>query len=498
MKTLLTCLLAVFVFDASAQRNAQITVKATENANATLSFMLERVRFHETLGVGLADTQLDPVGVLDLGEEKEATIPLEMDQPALVRLAISPKNAASNVNAAGARQGSRTQFLYMEPGDELTIAVGNDNALTFQGKNAARQEFLQAYFLDNHYQYLPAFEFNPRKIDNAAIMQQSDSLAKLRTAKYEEFKATHPVDEAFDSFVKATTHVESYLMQAIVKDREIRRNKAMKMTATQRGELSAITRDNFKLFPDAALLSPSYRKELREWILIPVNEKFPAAEADSQALSPPALSAAYQASREKLSDFPKQQEYLATYWLNYATTALPSVAEAKQLLLDFAQRYPDLEAKTYFTKLIATKEKLEKGQPAPDFTLLDKDSNTVSLSSLRGKPLAVAFAFNLKQHEPTLKLLEEANGGKVRFVYVSVASGIPFRTWKDYVEVRPNALHLYASDEKIEKLKATYAIEPRFPFMVIDAAGRIVNRWIPQEFPDNPTLQKELRNAMGK
>ena len=498
MKIVSTCLLVFFSLTVWAQSVARITLKAAANAKDVYAFTLERVRFHETLGVGLAETQLDPVGVFDLSEVKEATIPVEIDQPALVRLAISPKNNASDANPGGRRDGSRTQLLYLAPGDELTIEAGPTNAPTFKGKNAARQEFLQAYFLDNHYQYLPAFDFNPRKIDNAAILRQSDSLAALRSRKYEEFKAAQPVDDAFDSFVKATTHVESYLMRGIVKDREIRRNKAVKMTPEQRNELSAITRDNFKLFPDAALLSPAYRKELREWVLIPVNEKFPAADADGQALSPPAVAAAYQASREKLRDYPRQREYLATYWLNYAATALPSVAEARRLLPDFAQQYPDSEASKYFGKIIAAKEKLEKGQPAPDITLLDKDSNAVSLSSLRGKPLAVAFAFNLKQHEPTLKLLEAANGGKVRFVYVSVAPGIPFGTWKDYVEARPHALHLYASDEQIEKLKTLYAIEPRYPFLVIDAAGRIVNRWIPQEFPDNPTLQRELRSAVGQ
>lgn len=495
MKMLLTSLLAFLLLDATAQRPTLIKVKAADNATAVVTLTLERVRFHETLGVGLADTQLDPLGVFDLGNEKEAAISLEINQPALVRMAISPKNAATNASPGGKRDGNRTQLLYLEPGDELTIALNSDNKLTFQGKNAARQEFLQAYFLDNHYQYLPAFDFNPRKIDNAAIVQQSDSLAKLRTAKYQAFKATQPADEAFDSFVQATIHTEAYLMRAVVKDREIRRNRPMKMTAAQRGELSAITRDNFRLYPDAALLSPSYRKELREWILVPVQEKYPAAEADGQALSPQALSAAYQASADKLRGYPKQQEYLQTYWLNYAATALPSINEAKRLLRDFEQLYPKSEAKDYFTKLIATKGKLEKGQSAPDFTLLDKDSSAVSLSSLRGKPLAVAFAFNLKQHEPTLKLLEAAKGDSVLFVYVSVTPGIPFGTWKDYVEVRPHALHLYASDEDIEKLKATYAIEPRYPFMVVDAAGRIVNRWIPQEFPDNPTLQSAIRSA---
>jgi hypothetical protein len=494
MKFLLTSLLAFAAVTTRAQNPAKITLKAADNTDYTYSFTLERPRFHETLGVGLSETEFEPVGTFDLSMQKEGTSTITISEPALVRMVRTPKTAASNANPGGVRNESRTHLLYLNPGDNLTVNVGNGNELTFAGDHADRQVFLQNYFLDNHFQYLPAFNFDPRKIDNAAIVQQSDSLARLRTQKYDEFKSTHPVDETFDSFVKATTHVESYLMKGIVKDREIRKNKAVKLTPEQRKELGAITLNNFKLFPDAALASAAYRDELKKWVTIPVTEKY-SQETNPAALSAEALAEVYQNSVEKLSNYPKQQEYLLTYWLNYAATALPTIEAARSLQTDFKGRYPNAEANDYFSRLIAAKEKLATGNMAPDFTLLDKDSSSVSLSSLRGKPLAVAFAFNLKQHEPTLKLLENVSGNTALFVYVSVAPGIPFRTWKNYVDTRPNALHLYASDEQIEKLKELYAIEPRFPFMVIDSMGKIVNRWIPQEFPDNKTLQAELAKA---
>lgn len=493
MKFLLTSLLAFASLQALAQNPAKITLKAANTTDDVYTLTLERPRFHETLGVGLSDTEFEPVALFDLREQKEGTATVDISEPALVRMVRTPKTAATSANPSGVRNESTTYLLYVVPGDKLIINLDGGNKLTFAGDHADRQVFLQNYFLDNHFQYLPAFNFDPRKIDNAAIVQQSDSLARLRTQKYGEFKAAHPADEAFDSFVKAATHVESYLMQAIVKEREIRKNKAVKLTPEQRKELNAVTLDHFKLFPDAALLSASYRNELKKWAMIPVAEKYP--QTDPVAPSAEAVAEVYRSSAEKLGGYPRQQEYLLTYWLNYAATALPSTQVARTLLTDFEKRFPSAAASTYLSKLVSTKEKLVPGNMAPDFTFLNKDSSAVSLSSLRGKTLAVAFAFNLKQHEPALKLLENFNGNKALFVYVSVAPGIPFRTWKDYVEARPNALHLYASDEQIEKLKALYAMEPRFPFMVIDPAGKIVNRWIPQEFPDNKTLQAELAKA---
>jgi hypothetical protein len=492
MKVLLIGFLTGICSLSWGQNTARININSASESDYVYSLTVERVRFHETLGIGLADTEYETIDIFDLSIQKDGSTTFEVEKPQLVRMTITSKKPTNNLSPSEMRRESRTQLLYIVPDENLTITIGPENQLTFEGKNVAYQEFLQEYFLENHYQYLPAFRFDPKKIDNKAIVAQSDSLAQVRTQKYEEFKAKNQVDATFDNYVQATTHVEPYLMRIVVRDREMRQNTPVKLTPEQRKELDAITLSNFKLYPDEALFSLAYRNELRNWILIPTTEKYPQKIGNQYALSNEAVLDVYRNSAEKLSAYPRQQEYLLTYWLNYATTALQSMEVARTLLADFGQRYPNAEAKKYLEKIITAKEKLNKGNTAPDFTLLNMDSVAVSLSSLRGKPLCVAFAFNLKQHESTLKLLEEIKKDSLTFVYVSVAPGIPFSTWKEYVEPRPHALHLWASDEVVESLKEIYAIEPRFPFMVIDKAGRIINRWIPQEFPDNKTLQADL------
>lgn len=492
MKVFSVCFCILTTWSVWAQNTARINVNSASEVDYVYSLTLERVRFHETVGIGLAETEYETIDIFDLSIQKDGSTTFEVKRPLLVRMTITSKKPTNNLGPNEMRRESRTQLLYIVPGENLTINVNQGNELSFEGKNVDYQKFLQEYFLENHYQYLPAFRFDPKKIDNEAILAQSDSLAQLRMQKYEQFKASHQVDDTFDNYVRATTHVEPYLMRIVVRDREMRQNTPVKLTPEQRKELDAISLQNFKLFPDEALLSLAYRNELRNWILIPTTEKYPQTKKNQFALSKEAVLEVYKNSTEKLSAYPRQQEYLLTYWLNYATTALQSMDVAHALLPDFESRFPDSKVKDYFSKLIASKEKLEKGNMAPDFTLLNTDSVAVSLSSLRGKPLCVAFAFNLKQHEPTLKVLEDIKKDSVMFVYISVAPMVSFSTWKEYVEPRPHALHLWASDEVVESLKAIYAIEPRFPFMVIDDAGRIVNRWIPQEFPDNQTLRSDL------
>lgn len=492
MKIPLIGLLALLTLKGWAQTSAKININSATEVDYVYSLTIERVRFHETIGVGLAPTEYETIDVFDLSFQKDGSTTFEVTRPVLVRMNIASKRPTNTLGPIEMRKESRTQLLYITPGEELTITVNPGNELTFAGTTVPYQEFLQAYFLENHYQYLPAFRFDPRKIDNSSILQQSDSLAELRKTKYEELRATLPVDEVFDNYVRATTHVEPYQMRITVRDREMRQNTPVRLTPEQRKELNQITLSNFKLFPDEALLSLSYRNELQSWILIPTTEKYPPSKAKQYLLEEAAVEEVYAASVEKLKEYPRQQEYLATYWLNYAVTALPSVKVAQGLFADFGTRFPDSPVRNYFSKLISSKEKLEKGEVAPDFTLLNADSAAVSLSSLRGKPLCVAFAFNIKQHEPALRLIEEVKGDSVLFVYINVASGIPFTTWKQYAEPRPQALHLWASDETIEFLKQVYTIEPRFPYMVIDEAGRFINRWIPQEFPDNKTLRQNL------
>jgi hypothetical protein len=393
---------------------------------------------------------------------------------------------------------NKTWMLFIQPGDDLTANFSGNAGVTFAGKNAAYQDFLKTYFLGNQYQYLPVFGYKPSQIDNKSVAQQSDSLQKVRQTAYAAFKTSNPPSPAFDAYVTATTTTEPFLIHRLLQEKIMRKNRVKKLDPAQQKELEDLTLANFKVLPDEALLSQSYRDELRNWMLIPTTRKFPLDSATRYELSPQAITEVYNNSKTKLEGHPKQQEYLQTYWLNYAATAIPTIETSQNLLTDYKAKYPKSEYTEYFTKLLDTKAKLIPGSGAPDFTLLDRDSAAVTLKSLEGKPTVMIYQYNIGAYEPSLKAMEAKYGDKVTFAYVTLISGMPFGSWKTYAQPRNGVKHLLATEENAKLLEQNYAVDIRYPFAVINAAGKITDRWVPQEFPNNQSLEKAIMKAIAK
>jgi hypothetical protein len=486
MKKISTLILTLSSLLTFAQNSANITLTMGKLEPVIVTLILEDVRYHPNLGIGLADVRMSPLAIVNFKEMTSEKTTVDLSEAKMMRLRFSG-NGVNN-----------TWMLFIQPGDDLTVALTGTGDITFTGKNAPYQEFLKAYFRENQYQYLPVFGYKPAQIDNQAVMKQSDSLKALRLTSYESFKTTNKIIPAFDAYVRATTESEPPLIQRLVLEKIMRANRVAKLDAEQRKQLEDYILNDFKVLADDALLSQSYRDELRNWALIPSTRKFPVDAKTRYEISPEALKDVYQATREKLKDFPKQKEYLLTYWFNYAVSAMPTIETSKILLHDYQALYPKSETTAYLSKMIETKSNLEPGAMLPDLTLLDRDSSTLSISQLVGKPLCMIFAFSIGQHEPNMKTMEGKYGDNVNFIYVSVASGIPMGTWEKYAVDRPGVKHLWASDENIDLLKEKYAIDIRYPFLVADAAGKIVNHWIPQEFPNNGALETEIVKAMGK
>ncbi|KAA6436637.1 hypothetical protein FEM33_21070 [Dyadobacter flavalbus] len=483
MKKALFIILLFTGFIANAQNTATLTLTASKQGPAIATLILEDVHFHPNLGTGLADTRLETAASVNFNEKTSEKAVVKLNEPKIMRLQYS----GNGVN--------KTWMLFVQPGDELNISFSDNADVSFSGKNAAYQDFLKSYFLENQFQYLPVFGYKPSQINNESVVQQSDSLKQVRLNAFQKFKSSNTVVPAFEAYVMATTNTEPSLMRRLIQEKIMRRNRVVKLDAAQRKELEDFTLSDFKIQPDDALLSQAYRDELRNWALIPSTRKFPLESGSRYEISPEALKDVYAFSKEKLAAYPKQKEYLLTYWLNYAATAIPSIETGKTLLADYKTTFPQSPYSEYISKLIRTKESLQPGASVPEVTLLAPDSSSVTVSSLSGKPVCMVFSFSIGQHEPGLKVLEDKYAGKVTFVYVLVAPGIPLRTWKKYTKERAGVKHLWASDANIEVLKEKYAIDIRYPFMVVNADGKIVNRWIPQEFPDNQTLDAELQKA---
>ncbi|TLU98810.1 TlpA family protein disulfide reductase [Dyadobacter luticola] len=477
---LILTLISCYTF---AQNTATITLTASKQGPTTATIVQEDVHFHPNLGIGLADVELKPVVSVNFNEKVSEKSVIQLTEPKMMRLQY------------GGGAVNKTWMLFLQPGDDLTITFSENADVTFAGTNANYQTFLKNYFLENQYQYLPVFGYKPSQIDNKSVVQQSDSLKKVRMEAFEKFKTANPAVPAFEAYVNATAITEPALTRRAIQEKIMRRNRVVMLDPAQRKELEDATLADFKILPDEALLSQAYRDELRNWALIPSTRKFPLQSQSRYEISPEALKDVYASSKEKLANYPKQKEYLLTYWLNYAATAIPSVETSKTLLADYKTTFPQSPYSEYIAKLIAVKESLQAGTAVPDITLLNTDSSAVSVSSLQGKPVCMVFSFTIGQHEPGLKVLEDKYGDKVSFVYVSVATGIPLSTWKQYAKDRPNAKHLWASDENIEILKEKYAIDIRYPYLVIDKAAKVANRWVPQEFPDNKALETELQKV---
>lgn len=483
MKKISVLILTLTSLFSYAQNTATITLSTPKAEAATATLILEDVHFHPNLGIGLADIELKTIASPDFSENPTEKAVIQLAEPKMMRLQYH----AGNIN--------KTWMLFIQPGDDLAITFPGNGDVTFAGKNASYQTFLKNYFLENQYQYLPVFGYKPSQIENKSVVQQSDSLKQLRISGYEKFKSANPAVPAFDAYVTATTETEPAIIRQAMQERIMRRNRVSKLDPAQRKELEDLTLNNFKILSDDALLSQSYRDELRNWALIPSTRKFPLTAESRYEISPEALKDVYAFSKEKLQSYPRQREYLLTYWLNYAATAIPTVETSKSLLADFKTTFPQSANADYISKLIQTKESLQPGAMAPEITLLDKDSTAVTMSSLKGKPVCLVFSFSIGQHEPSLKAMEEKFKDKATFAYISVTPGLPLRTWKPYASERANTKHLWASDENIDLLKEKYAIDIRYPFLVIDANGKIVNRWIPQEFPDNKMLEAAIQKA---
>jgi len=486
MKKISVLVLTLLSWCAYAQNTANITLSTPKTVAATATLVLEDVHFHPNLGIGLADTKLEPVASINFADNTTEKAVIQLNEPKMMRLQYS----GGGVN--------KTWMLFVQPGDDLTANFPGTGDVIFSGKNVNYQNFLKNYFLENQYQYLPVFGYKPAQIENNSVVQQSDSLKQMRIAAYEKFKTANPASPAFEAYVLATTETEPSVIHRLIQEKIMRRNRVTKLDAAQRKELEDLTLKNFKILADDALLSQSYRDELRNWALIPSTRKFPLAADTRYEISPEALKDVYAFSKDKLKDYPKQKEYLLTYWLNYAATAIPTIETSKSLLADYKATFPDSKYSEYIAKLIQTKETLQPGSIAPDVTLLSVDSAAVAVSQLKGKPVVMVFAFSIGQHEPSLKAMEEKYKDKATFVYVSVTPGLPLSTWKQYAKDRPDAKHLWASDENIEFLKEKYAIDIRYPFLVIDSTGKIVNRWIPQEFPNNKMLDEEIQKSVGR
>ncbi len=486
MKFFHTLLFSLFLLSSisMAQSSVKFDIEVEASVNGIITLLQEDVEFYPNLGVGLVESRLMPIASMQLNTLHQKQVEAQIDRAKIFRLRFN----GDGIN--------KTWMLFIQPGDVLKAYIGKNHEIEFSGTNAYYQDFLKTYFLENQYQYLPVFGYKPQEINNQMVIVQSDSLTQLRLSALAAFKKSNKPVIAFEEYVLATTMAEPLELYRQIQEKIMRKNRALRLDSLQRHALEDNTLANFKLMNDHALLSHAYRSELRNWISIPSLRKFPLNNDSRYEISPDALKDLYSNSEAKMAGKPNQMEYLLTYWLNYAVNSLPTLEPAKELLAKYQRTFPNSTSKGYLAKQVETKAKMVPGAKLPDIELLKMDGSKVKFSDFKQKPLVLVFAYSIGQHEPDLRKMEEKFNGKVQFAYISVIPGMNLETLNKILKDRPTAIHLLATDKARQFLEENFAIGIRYPFMVVGVDGKIVERWIPQEFPNNNSLQTAILKSL--
>ncbi len=474
-----------------AQKPTKIRFVAdpTGSCNCTVSVMWYEQTFIETPAGGLTDTRYESVTIFDPETDQELTAPLKIDKPQLLNLVISPKGGS----IMDRQKKNKFLRLFMIPNNDVGIRIDAAGRANFSGETAQLQAFMQDYFAENVYQYLPKFGFNPNQPDNPEVIRRIDSLQATRSVKYALLKQKMEVDSSFDAYIRAEMMTEPYMVRVLVLSKQMRKEGQLRLSKQQDDFLDNHTLTKFKLLPNAALLSEGYRTELFNYSLIQTTNKYPADTFGKFVLPDVGVQYGYEFANNYLNDYADQREYVQTRWLDYATSLLTDTKTAQFLFSSYRQQYSNSALLSYFERQIEGKAKLAVGVKAPVLKLKDKDAKEVTLESLKGKNICLVFCFNLKQHEQILRETEQKYADKLTIVYVLLMPSISYDYWRENnSETRTGALNLYASDEVVEVLKDSYLASNPYPFVLIDAEGNIKKRWIPQEFPMNKTLQDDL------
>ncbi len=184
-----------------------------------------------------------------------------------------------------------------------------------------------------------------------------------------------------------------------------------------------------------------------------------------------------------------------------------SLDEAKELYGCLSDRLKQADQAKKIAEEIATREKIEPGKPAPDFTATDINGKKFTFSKLKGKYVVLDFWASwcgpCRASNPHMKELYEKYGKKgLEFVYVSDDDSNP-QKWRD--AVKKDGLEPFhhvlrgmkVVDAKTYKLDHTNDISDKYAVhylptkYLIDKEGNMVGKF------DTDELTAKLKEIFG-
>ena len=401
------------------------------------------------------------------------------------KLLVKGLERAGSASFSYARQ--RT-VLYLTPGDHLRLVLDFshfDESLRYSGRGAAANNYLaqsQWRFESGHADPRPQDQRTPAT--TAPQMRQLvDAFRRKRQAFLATYAAAYPLPPAFQQQARLDIDLEwaRNLLDYPGYHREVTK-QAAELPASYYTFLQALPRRQLN---EQVQREPVVRLLLAYGGRLLPNGPLPADSAEVRRL--------YAQATADLGDAQARD------WALYLMLTFQSPAALLAAYPVFRTHNRDSTVSRNMRQLVRQHLRLQPGQPAPAFTLLDQSGHAVSLRDFRGKVVYLDFwgtwCAPCRQELPaSTRLVQQFAGREV--VFVSIAVNDTEATWQRVVAAEhlagPTQVALRSPDPTVA---VAYNVRDFPTYMLIGRDGRIESVNAPRP-SSGPAITAAIEQAL--
>jgi thiol-disulfide isomerase/thioredoxin len=376
------------------------------------------------------------------------------------------------------RMPGQSLLLFLYPGDSIHVNADKENfSETFLASGDRAKE---ANYLFEKMQIETRFKLgNFRELyalESSAYLARTDSAKTALTQHLEEFKSAHDADPMFVKYESAYAdykftelhgQYDMYYrwLKSIPKEDSIDFEAAF-----WKKELSDLPNDD-----PAMLAMPAYRSVLIKQAGELISE---IMEQDTMYDTIPNgwMHASVEAASRLFLNPEVNEWYLFQDIQQYINYAGPGVVD--EFYNAFMETATNDFYKSNLKQTVERWDHIKPGSDVPDFTFTDIDSNSVSLSDLRGKLVYVDVWATwcgpcIAEHPDWDKLFEEYGEGEIAFLTVSIDN--TRSPWEKMVaEKDMKGIHWFADGNWNSELAKHFLIQGIPRFILIDQQGKVI------------------------
>lgn len=321
------------------------------------------------------------------------------------------------------KHGNRYSELLLKDGDSLVLTADVDHfdsSVHYEGRGSAVQNFVVQHIIERGRMNQYALRIkNHMPQESAAFLKSISQEKQDELAFLEQNKKGLPVSfiKYWESFY---TYYNYFFVQQYPQLHEMVRLR--RYTDTIPEENYVVLQDMPRTFDDNMLQVPSYLLYLSG-----IFESGLKAAGYAHPVTVPENARLFLDSVNTLAytELPsKSGEYFVAQSL-YARIKRQAIENTRAEFAAFKKRWPQSEYEPLLSKQVATAERLQPGQPAPDLAITTADGRHLKLSDLKGKVVYMGFwAAWCKQCVGEMrseqKVKDILKNKPVEFVYVSI------------------------------------------------------------------------------